>query len=244
MIMPRRTTPGLALGGVAAIALAGCGGQARHGAHPEASARTTATSSVASTATVASGGGSRGKDAAGDRRRTRAADRQAIAVAPGRSKAARHLRQEEPPTGEDPPVGRAPTTQPTWSYQAHLPAQTTTHQRLSHTLTVTINLHGNRVCWKFGTTPTVYVSTSAFGRVRAALKPTSASIDADAHGHSGAVLIPLGVRYSSRGCAGVAPSLVNTVAAAPKLYYLQVSASRFPAITVRGQLSSLTGRRD
>jgi hypothetical protein len=146
-------------------------------------------------------------------------------------------RAQEDPDG---PGRRRKPAQPTWTFTARLPARTTAGQRLSRSTVVTISMKGNRVCWRFGRTPQVTVSTAAFGHVHSLLRPTGASVNAGPRGRTGPALIPLGVRFAPAGCTSAAPVVINSVAAAPALYYLNLTASQFPAVTVRGQLSHLT----
>jgi hypothetical protein len=68
-------------------------------------------------------------------------------------------------------------------------------------------------------------------------QPTAAYIRAgSARAKRGPVIVPLGARYSPRGCTPVGATVINAVEAGPADYYLSISASRGPAAGLRAQL--------
>lgn len=92
-----------------------------------------------------------------------------------------------------------------------------------------------QVCWKFGKLPTVLVRTAAFGRVRMALRPETASIHQGSKRANGPVVVPLYARYAPAGCTVVAPVVLNSIIAAPHLYYLSLGSATTPG-ALRSQL--------
>src|SRR5450755_1995434 len=161
--MLKRIVYGPALG--AALLLSACGEQA-HTAPPATPAQTVASVAMGTGQTTAQGATATGRPTPAGRRTAAhgatARRGRPVAIAPP---ARDDLRSRKGPVAK----------QPTWSYQVRLPAHSTRHQRLSHASLVTLNLKGNRVCWRFGSTPKVYVASAAFGRVHTAMTPTRAS---------------------------------------------------------------------
>lgn len=94
----------------------------------------------------------------------------------------------------------------------------------------------HEVCWGLGRPPRATISTAAFGHVRARLTPTSASIHAGAKGANGPLIVPLGTRYMQHGCTPVPPVVLNSIAAAPRLYYLTLVTGQLSKGVLRAQL--------
>lgn len=93
-----------------------------------------------------------------------------------------------------------------------------------------------QVCWQFARLPKVTVHTAAFGGVRMVLRPESASIRVGARGANGPVVAPLYARFAPRGCTVVAPVVLNSILAAPRLYYVSLGSATSPAGALRAQL--------
>jgi hypothetical protein len=94
-----------------------------------------------------------------------------------------------------------------------------------------------QVCWRFGRLPKVSVSGTAFGTVRRALVPTSASIyQGSKRAPRGPAVAPLGAGYRRQGCTGVPPSVLNAIRSAPSKYYVEVLDAAFPGAGLRAQL--------
>jgi hypothetical protein len=65
------------------------------------------------------------------------------------------------------------------------------------------------------------------------LVPTSATIHVGTKGRNGPVVVVFGARYKRRGCVVVAPVVVNSIASAPRAYYVRLVT---PKGAVRAQL--------
>jgi hypothetical protein len=102
--------------------------------------------------------------------------------------------------------------------------------------TAVVMVRPNRVCWRFGTFPRRTVASRALGRTRVALTPSTAAIRSGARGSSGPVVVVLGARFAQRGCIVVRPVVANSIAAAPRYYYLSVVTARDRTGAFRGQL--------
>jgi hypothetical protein len=99
-----------------------------------------------------------------------------------------------------------------------------------------VRVHHNRVCWRFGAFPRRVVASRALGRTRVAPAPSAAAIHSGARGSSGPVVVVLGARFAQRGCVVVRPVVANSIAAAPRYYYLSVVTARDRTGALRGQL--------
>jgi hypothetical protein len=132
--------------------------------------------------------------------------------------AKRMLKPEKDNEGPDKPVpGRAPS----WSYHVVL-ARGVAHAQRGAAVTAQVTLRGSRVCWQFTHVDSVTAAGTA--------APT---IHVGAHGRTGPELVVFGTRFSPRGCIVVRSAVVNSIAAAPHLYYLRLA---YRGGAARGQL--------
>jgi len=92
------------------------------------------------------------------------------------------------------------------------------------------------VCWRFTGAPKVVVKSAALGRVQMTLRPRNASIHQGGKRANGPEIVPLDARYRQRGCVAVAPEVINSIAAAPRFYYLRLDVTARPAGILRAQL--------
>jgi hypothetical protein len=92
----------------------------------------------------------------------------------------------------------------------------------SGTATITLNMRSGRACWRL--------------TVRGVDKPVSAHVHEGLPGRLGAVVIPLGDRYSAKGCVLSGLRALREVAAAPRRYYVDVHTAKHLEGAVRGQL--------
>ena len=95
------------------------------------------------------------------------------------------------------------------------------------TATITLNTRSGRACWRL--------------TVSGIDKPLSAHIHQGAVGKVGQVVIPLGDRFSRKGCVLSVPRALRLVAAAPTDYYVDVHTTKFLDGAVRGQLRGASG---
>lgn len=129
----------------------------------------------------------------------------------------RESRLERDNEGPDnPPPGRPAT----WSYQVRGRAAG------GSSFSAVLSLRADHVCWRFRGRGLPGTSGPASG-------PT---IRIGAHGRSGPAVVVLGARFSPRGCIAVRPVVVNSIAAAPRLYYLSMRSSGSSAGRARAQL--------
>jgi hypothetical protein len=132
--------------------------------------------------------------------------------------AKRMLKPEEDNEGPDKPArGRAPL----WSYHVVL-ARAVAHAPRGAALTAQVTLRGSRVCWQFTHVDPVTAASAV-----------ATTIHVGAHGRTGPELVVFGTRFSPRGCIVVRSAVVNSIAAAPHLYYLRVA---YRGAAARGQL--------
>lgn len=90
------------------------------------------------------------------------------------------------------------------------------------TATVTLNTRSGRACWRL--------------TVSGIDKPLSAHIHQGPVGKVGQVVIPLGDRFSRKGCVLSVPRVLRRVAAAPAGYYVDVHTTKFLDGAIRGQV--------
>jgi hypothetical protein len=90
------------------------------------------------------------------------------------------------------------------------------------TATITLNTRSGRACWQM--------------TVSGADRPLSAHIHQGPAGEVGQVVIPLGDRFSRKGCVLSGPRALRLVAASPADYYVDVHTSKHLDGAVRGQL--------
>ena len=101
---------------------------------------------------------------------------------------------------------------------------------------VTLRPGAKQICWQFVRSAKGVVHSAALGRVRTVVAPTSAAIHAGASGRSGPEVVGLATSYRRRGCTATAPTVLNSIAAAPRFYYVNVVTGTFPGHSVRAQL--------
>lgn len=90
--------------------------------------------------------------------------------------------------------------------------------------TITLDSTKGRVCWKFT-------------KLKGVSNPNAAHIHEGLKGKAGAVLVPFGAAYKSKGCqTSIAKRIINKIVAHPGRYYVNIHNSGFPAGAVRGQL--------
>jgi hypothetical protein len=134
------------------------------------------------------------------------------------------------------PQKLTPGRAPLWSYHVVLTGEKAGRGISSSTTRALVTLRANRVCWRFGTLSAPVAPTAAFGGIRAALAPAAADIHLGARGRTGPVVVVFGARFVARGCIVVRPVVVNSIAAAPRFYYLNLVAARHPHEVLRAQL--------
>ncbi|MGZ4311140.1 MAG: hypothetical protein ACXVR1_03435 [Solirubrobacteraceae bacterium] len=124
----------------------------------------------------------------------------------------------------------------TWSYRVKLAGRHMSDGSSVSSTAATVRLRNSKVCWNFSKVPSVSASSAALGRLHADLTAMQATINIGTRGKTGPVLVPLGVHFSTAGCTHVARVVVNTIAAAPHLYYLRLAGQRFSSVAIRAQL--------
>lgn len=124
----------------------------------------------------------------------------------------------------------------TWSYKLKLAGRHMSDGSSVGSTAATVRLRNSKICWSFSKVPSVSASSAALGRVHADLTAMQATINIGPKGKTGPVLVPLGVHFSTNGCTNVARVVVNTIAAAPHLYYLRLAGQRFSNVAIRAQL--------
>jgi hypothetical protein len=92
---------------------------------------------------------------------------------------------------------------------------------------VALALADGKVCWRF-------TRLARIGR------PTRALVRAGAMGRRGPVVLGLGSRYRTIGCASAGPGIFKALAAKPRSYYVVVASARHRGGAIRGQLGSAT----
>jgi len=87
---------------------------------------------------------------------------------------------------------------------------------------ISLNVAKRKACWSL--------------RVAGIGKPLSAHVHQAARGEDGPVIIPLGARYSARGCVIAPRRSIRAVASNPGSFYVNVHTHDFLNGAVRGQL--------
>ena len=212
MDVPGKRSLGLAA--VAAIAVAGCGSQsdqAQKRGVPEGGTVPTLTMNPAA-------GYPEPKTGQGRR------------LGPHSVRAPRNAADNE---GPDKPT---PMKYVSWSYKVKVAGRHMADGSSVGSTAATVRLRNSKVCWNFAKVPSVSASSAALGRLHADLTAMQATINIGTRGRTGPVLVPLGVHFSTAGCTNVARVVVNTIAAAPHLYYLRLAGQRFSNVAIRAQL--------
>ena len=80
-----------------------------------------------------------------------------------------------------------------------------------------------KVCWEF--------------TLKGVSGPNAAHIHKGKPGTAGAVVIPFGTAFKREGCTTASKALIAAILARPSAYYVNVHTSKYPAGSVRGQLS-------
>jgi hypothetical protein len=159
-----------------------------------------------------------------------AAGHTGLALGPHTSRAPRNAADNEGPQKP------TPMKYVTWAYRVALAGRHLSDGSSVGSTAATVRLRNSRICWSFTKVPTVSTSSAALGHLHATLTSIQASINIGPKGKTGPVLVPLGVRFSTSGCTNVARVVVNTIAAAPHLYYLRLAGQRFSNVAIRAQL--------
>ena len=89
---------------------------------------------------------------------------------------------------------------------------------------VTLNTKTSRACWTI--------------TLRGIGKPLSAHVHKGSSGRTGAVVIPLGAKFMTKGCVRVPLRTVRAVAKNPRGYYVNVYTRAYLGGAIRGQLHS------
>ena len=92
--------------------------------------------------------------------------------------------------------------------------------------TADITITGAKVCWEF--------------KVSGIDTPLAAHIHKGGAGKAGPVVVPLGAKYTAKGCTTATAALAKAIAAQPAAYYVNVHTKKYPAGAVRGQLKKQT----
>jgi hypothetical protein len=92
----------------------------------------------------------------------------------------------------------------------------------SGTARITLNLRTGKACWRL--------------IVRRLDKTLSAHVHKAPPGKTGPVVIPLGARFSARGCVTVPEKSLRAVGTNPRAYYVNVHTRRFLNGAIRGRL--------
>ncbi|MGZ4398340.1 MAG: CHRD domain-containing protein [Gaiellaceae bacterium] len=87
---------------------------------------------------------------------------------------------------------------------------------------LTLTAAKGKVCWSFD-----------IGGVQS---PTAAHIHKGVVGKEGPVVVPLGARYSAKGCTAAPAKTLDAIEAHPNSYYVNVHNKQFPNGAIRGQL--------
>jgi hypothetical protein len=95
---------------------------------------------------------------------------------------------------------------------------------------IKLNSATGRVCWEF--------------TLKGVSGPSAAHIHKGRAGTAGAVVVPFGTTYKRQGCTTAAKALVKAILAAPGGYYVNVHTAKYPAGSVRGQLSRQAAGED
>jgi hypothetical protein len=88
---------------------------------------------------------------------------------------------------------------------------------------IKLNAATGRVCWEF--------------TLKGVSGPNAAHIHKGKAGTAGAVVIPFGTAFKREGCTKASRALVAAILAKPGAYYVNVHTSKYPAGSVRGQLT-------
>ncbi|MEA2124316.1 MAG: hypothetical protein QOI80_1098 [Solirubrobacteraceae bacterium] len=88
---------------------------------------------------------------------------------------------------------------------------------------ITLKKSAGKVCWRFR-------------GIRNISEPAAAHIHAGAKGVPGPVTVPLGGAFAKKGCTPADKSVIATIAAHPRRFYVNIHTSDFPDGAIRGQL--------
>ncbi len=88
---------------------------------------------------------------------------------------------------------------------------------------LTVNSDNGKVCW-------------TFEGIAGIDKPTAAHIHKAPVGKEGAVVVPLGGAFKTKGCVTASKKTVAAIEAKPRAYYVNVHTKKYPAGAIRGQL--------
>jgi hypothetical protein len=91
--------------------------------------------------------------------------------------------------------------------------------------TITLDVDKRKVCW-------------TFTKLRGVSRPNAAHIHQGNQGRAGAIAIPFGGAFSSKGCqTKVDRTVIKQVRIHPGRYYVNIHSAAWPAGAVRGQLT-------
>jgi CHRD domain len=95
--------------------------------------------------------------------------------------------------------------------------------KASGTAEIKLTPSTGKVCWEF--------------KLKGVVGPAAAHIHKGKAGTAGLVVVPFGTAYKRQGCTTAAKSLIKAIIASPGSYYVNVHTAKYPAGSVRGQLS-------
>lgn len=93
--------------------------------------------------------------------------------------------------------------------------------------TAAIDITGTKVCWQL--------------TYRNIVTPTAAHIHRGGAGRAGPVVVPLGAKFTRKGCGTAPAAVARAIAANPAGYYVNIHNARYPGGAIRGQLKKAGG---
>jgi hypothetical protein len=93
--------------------------------------------------------------------------------------------------------------------------------------TAAVGITGTKVCWQL-----TYKNIVA---------PTAAHIHRGSAGKAGPVVVPLGAKFTRKGCGTAPAALARAIGRNPAGYYVNIHNARYPGGAIRGQLKTSGG---